>query len=119
MAVAPVNASSPLNLLYIYEERIPESLRQLIRDSIPPGDFVLEETTYTSPPDEVAEKMRRADIALLAPSRALAVPILEAAAGRVRLIQLLSSGYDKINVADASRVGIPVANRATCWLSRR
>lgn len=106
----PTGASAPLNILYMYEERIPENLRQLIRDAIPPADFVVEETTYASPQVEIVDKMRRVDIALLAPGRVLPEPVLEAAAGRVRLIQLLSSGYDKINVADAARFGIPVAN---------
>ena len=54
--------------------------------------------------------MGGADIALLAPGRVLAEPILAAATNRLRLIQLLSSGYDKFNTADARRYGIPVAN---------
>ena len=45
MAEEPIGVPSPLNVLYIYEERIPEILRQLIRSSIPPGDFVVDETT--------------------------------------------------------------------------
>ena len=90
MAEEPSGVSSPLNVLYIYEERIPEHLRQLIRSSIPPGDFVVDETTYAAPVTEVGEKMGGADIALLAPGRVLAEPILAAAAARIRLIQLLS-----------------------------
>lgn len=110
MADEPIGVSAPCNILYVYEERIPNELRQLIRDSIPAGDFAVEETTYAASTGEIVEKIRRADIALLAPSRALSEPVLAAAAGRLRLIQLLSSGYDKINIADARRVGIPVAN---------
>ena len=110
MTEEPSGVSSPLNVLYIYEERIPEHLRQLIRSSIPPGDFVVDETTYAAPVTEVGEKMGGADIALLAPGRVLAEPILAAAAARIRLIQLLSCGYDKFNTADARRYGIPVAN---------
>jgi len=106
----PIGVSPPLNLLYIYEKRIPENLRQLVRSSIPPGDFVVDETTYAAPVSETSEKMRWADIALLAPGRVLAESILAAAVDRLRLIQLLSSGYDKCNTADARRYGIPVAS---------
>lgn len=106
MAEEPNGVSSPLNVLYIYEERIPENSRQLIRSSIPPGDFVVDETTYAAPATEASEKMRRADTALPALGRVLAEPILGAAAARLRLIQFLSSEHDKLNTADAGRYGI-------------
>lgn len=46
---------------------------------------------------------------VLALAGAVSPAVLEAARGRVRLIQLLSAGYDEMDVALAKRFGIPVA----------
>lgn len=46
---------------------------------------------------------------ILALAGAVSPGVLEAARGRVRLIQLLSAGFDEVDVALAKRYGIPVA----------
>lgn len=46
---------------------------------------------------------------ILALAGAVTPEVLQAAAGRVRLVQLLSAGYDEVDVALARRLGIPVA----------
>lgn len=76
MAEEPIGVSPPLNLLYVFGERIRENLRQPVRSSIPPGDFVVDETTYAAPMSEASEKTRRADLVLLAPGRDTIRPIV-------------------------------------------
>lgn len=101
--------TSPANLLYVYEERIPQKLRELVESFIPEDIFRVSRMTYLTPKDEQIELFRQADVVLFAPGRHLPDDILEAAR-RVKLMQLWSSGYDKFNIAGAARWGIPVAN---------
>lgn len=98
-----------LKILYVYEERIPEMLRNLVRNSMPHDEFSLEEITYSSSEDEWITKLSRADVVLFAPGRHVPDNILEHAR-HVKLMQLWSSGYDKFNTAACTRLGIPVAN---------
>jgi phosphoglycerate dehydrogenase-like enzyme len=46
---------------------------------------------------------------ILALAGAVTTEILQAAQGKVRLVQLLSAGYDEVDVALAGRLGLPVA----------
>ncbi len=96
-------------LLYVYEERIPERLRDLVRSHIPSDEFAVDEMTYLTPAPQQKEKLGWADVVLFAPGRYLADDIL-ASAKNVRLMQLWSSGYDKFNVTGCTKLGIPVAN---------
>lgn len=96
-------------LLYVYEERIPEDLRNLIRSCIPLNEFELKEITYRATENEWVEKLSWAEGVLFAPGRFLPDTILEKAR-HIRLMQLWSSGFDKFNVAACERLNIPVAN---------
>lgn len=96
-------------LLYVYEERIPWKLRDLVRSFFPSEEFELNEMTYLTPDSEKTEKLGWADFVLFAPGRFLPDEILSHAKN-VKLMQLWSSGYDKFNVAACSKLGIPVAN---------
>ncbi|MDO8510304.1 MAG: NAD(P)-dependent oxidoreductase [bacterium] len=98
-----------LNLLYVYEERIPEDLRRLVRQRIPLNEFVLQEITYGEGEKLWKEKLSWADVVLFAPGRFLSDEVLRSAAN-VKLMQLWSSGYDKFNVASCTKYKIPVAN---------
>ncbi len=95
-------------ILYVYEERIPEALRALVRSRFPREEFVVEQMTYKTPLSEQKEKLARADAVFFAPGRFLSDEALRAAR-RARLFQLWSSGFDKFNVRGATAVGIPVA----------
>ena len=102
-------SSKPFRLLYVYKERIPPDLRQLVLDSIPENEFVVEQITYSLPDQKMCEKMRWADGVLFAPGRYLPEHIFRCAT-HIKLMQLWSSGYDKFNIRDAQKYGIPVAN---------
>ncbi|MFH1923632.1 MAG: 2-hydroxyacid dehydrogenase [Planctomycetota bacterium] len=101
--------AKPMRILYVFEERIPEELRQLVIDSFPRTEFVLDTMTYSEPEKQQCAKMRWADAVLFAPGRHLSEAVFESAS-HVRLMQLWSSGYDKFNTAAARKYGIPVAN---------
>lgn len=62
---------NPFKLLYVYKERVPVNLQQLVLDSIPASEFVVSRITYTMPDEEKCEKMRWADGVLFAPGRYL------------------------------------------------
>jgi len=100
---------NPFKLLYVYKERIPVNLQQLVLDSIPASEFVVSRMTYTMSDEEKCEKMRWADGVLFAPGRYLPEAVFRCAT-QVKLMQLWSSGYDKFNIKDAKKYGIPVAN---------
>ena len=59
-------------------------------------------------PDHALAVVAGADF-ILALAGAVSPAVLEAACGHVRLVQLLSAGYDEMDVALARRYGIPVA----------
>lgn len=99
----------PGKLLYVYKERIPEDLKNLVLSSIPNGEFEVDEMTYSVPETEKFEKMEWAEVVLFAPGRHLVDEVFQHAK-HVKLMQLWSSGYDKFNIDAARKYGIPVAN---------
>lgn len=97
-------------VLYVYEERIPEDLRSLVRSKLSVIDGLdLRQMTYRSEEKQQRELLSWADVTLFAPGRYLSPELLECAKGQ-KLMQLWSSGYDKFNCEDARKNGIPVAN---------
>ncbi len=102
-------AGAKYRLLYVYEERIPQDLKQLVLDSIPTDEFEIDSMTYLTPDEERIAKLKWAEVVLFAPGRHIPDEIL-AHASHIKLMQLWSSGFDKFNVAGAKKYGIPVAN---------
>jgi phosphoglycerate dehydrogenase-like enzyme len=100
---------NPFKLLYVYEKRIPKNLQQLVLESIPANEFMVDTMTYAISDEEKCEKMRWADVVLFAPGRYLPEIVFRNAT-HIKLMQLWSSGYDKFNTIDAWKYGIPVAN---------
>jgi D-3-phosphoglycerate dehydrogenase len=96
-------------LLYVYRERVPQPLRELVLLNIPTNEFEVEGITYSLSEKEMCKKMQWADMVLFAPGRYLPENIFRNAC-HIRLMQLWSSGYDKFNIKDAHKYDIPVAN---------
>lgn len=96
-------------LLYVYEERIPLALQELVLSYIPMDEFEVEKMLYTESDVDKIQKLKWAEVVLFAPGRHLSDEILSNAS-HVKLMQLWSSGYDKFNVAGCTKYGIPVAN---------
>lgn len=96
-------------LLYVYEKRIPQNLRELVLSFLPKDEFEIDKMTYDLSDEEKIKKLKRAEIVLFAPGRFLSENVLKEAS-HIKLMQLWSSGYDKFNTNGAAKYGIPVAN---------
>ncbi|MDP6527910.1 MAG: NAD(P)-dependent oxidoreductase, partial [Candidatus Pacebacteria bacterium] len=103
------NPKKGMNLLYLFAERHPKNLRELIRSYIPQEEFEVREMSYLESTEDQIEKIKWAEAALLAPGRHLKDEVL-ASGGHLKLMQIWSSGYDKFNLKAATEAGIPVSN---------
>ena len=81
--------------------------RDLVTDQVPSGWNIVSESIDMEE-DQQIELVKDADLILLWPGR-VSDRVLQAAE-KCRLIQLLSAGYDRMNLKLASDLGIPVAN---------
>lgn len=96
-------------LLYVYEERIPEKLKELVLSYIPKDEFEIDFMTYKTSEEEQKKKLQNAELVLFAPGRFLSDEILEYGKN-IKLMQLWSSGYDKFNIEGSKKYGIRVSN---------
>lgn len=96
-------------LLYVYEERIPLALQELVLSYIPKDEFDVQKMLYSESDSDKIQKLLWAEVVLFAPGRHLSDEVLSNAS-HIKLMQLWSSGYDKFNVSGCTKYGIPVAN---------
>ena len=96
-------------LLYVYEDRIPENLRNFVLNSFSEDEFEIKKMTYALPDIGKKKLLQWADVVFFAPGRYLPDDILYSAR-HIKLMQLWSSGFDKFNTDSARKYGIPVAN---------
>jgi len=96
-------------VLYMLENRVPEPLRRLVVRYLETSGLDYTQCFYSDDSKLIRERLSWAEAVLFAPGRYLQPDLMEAA-NHVRLMQLWSSGYDKFNLADARKHGIPVAN---------
>ena len=82
-------------------------LRQVVADQAPPGMEVISEPLDISEGEKI-ELVKDADFLIIWPA-VLSDDVLRAAK-KCKLVQLLSAGYDKMNLTLADELGIPVAN---------
>ena len=73
-----------------------------------PADFVVEVHANTLPEEKIILLMEEADFLILFPSQ-ISDEALKAAK-KLKLIQLVSAGFDKMNVELCRELGIPIAN---------
>jgi D-3-phosphoglycerate dehydrogenase len=97
------------NLLYIYEKRHPIELIDFIRSRISKQFSVWEEATYSDEDSFLINKFSEANAVLMAPGRYLSDEVHNHGK-KIKLIQLWSSGYDKINLDACRKNGQKVAN---------
>lgn len=91
----------------VFFTNISPEQRQVVVDRALPGMNVIH-APAGMPDDEKIELVRDADFIMLFPGR-LSDRVLQAAK-KCKLIQLLSAGYDEMNLRLAGDLGIPVAN---------
>jgi len=97
------------NILYLYERRHPIELRDFIRAKIRSEFLNFDEVSYSDSKQNLIEKFKSADAVLMAPGRFLEDEVHEAGK-KIKLIQLWSSGYDKINFNACHKFNQRVAN---------
>lgn len=91
----------------IFFTRLPADTAALLADQAPPE---IDVTTYpmSMPDDEKAALVADADFLILFPGH-IAEPVIRAAK-QVKLIQLVSVGFDQMDLGLCKELGIPVAN---------
>lgn len=91
----------------LFLTNLPEPIVRCILEPAPPG-WEVEVHPDSLADEEKARLLRGADFLLLFPDR-LPARVLEGA-DRLRLVQLLSAGYDRVDLAALQARGIPLAN---------
>ena len=95
-------------IVFLHAKRlVPEEVIELAQRQLPPG-FALQLLEQGASPDERLEKLAGADFWLGYPGDPSAGEL--AAAKRLKLFQILSAGYEWLDLAGFSRAGVPVAN---------
>lgn len=98
-----------LKVLYAYKDKLPEDYVALVHTTLRAAFGEPDTILFSAGAGAWREKLARADAALFTPSTFLSDVVLENAR-HLKLIQLLSSGYDKFNTPACKRLGIPLAN---------
>ncbi|MCZ6866948.1 MAG: 2-hydroxyacid dehydrogenase [Chloroflexi bacterium] len=91
----------------VFFTSLSQEIASLVVSFAPPG-FQVQTRSSASPDDEKMDLVRDADFLLLFPA-SIADRVLEEAR-RLKLIQLMSAGYDGMNLSLTRKLGIPVAN---------
>ncbi|KON31486.1 hypothetical protein AC482_00800 [miscellaneous Crenarchaeota group-15 archaeon DG-45] len=95
---------SKFNILYVGS--VPEAIREELRSRLPEG-FALE-FLDEGPPEERAGLLSEAHFIMGFPGSI--TPRALRMAGNLRMVQLLSAGYDELDMELANELGLPVAN---------
>ena len=104
-----MRSNSKHRLLYVYKNRVPKKLRDLVLSFIPKNKFVIKMMEYDISDQEKIKNLKWAEVVLFAPGRFLSDEIM-ANCKHIKLMQLWSSGYEKFNIKSAKKYKIPVAN---------
>jgi phosphoglycerate dehydrogenase-like enzyme len=98
-----------INLLYINEKRHPDELRNLVRQKIRGYFSEWSEIQYGDSDAKIEAAFENAELLFMAPGRCVPEKALRAAKN-LKMAQVWSSGYDKVNIEDFRKHNIIVAN---------
>ena len=99
-----------IKLLYVYEERIPTELRNLVEENIKKYNFLYKKMTYKLSKPKQKELFSWADAVFFAPGRFISSDVLEVGKKNIKIFQLWSSGFEKFNFQAAKKLKIPLSN---------
>lgn len=102
-----------MKLLYVYEERIPLPLRNLVKEQIKKRNFLYKEMTYKYSKLKQKKLFSWADAVFFAPGRFIEDDVLKKAQNNVKIFQLWSSGFEKFNIKATKKLKIPLANNGS------
>jgi phosphoglycerate dehydrogenase-like enzyme len=95
-------------IVFLYSQRlVPQEIMQMARGMLPP-EFTLEWLEQGEAAATRQEKFARADIMFAYPGNPSAADLT--VARKLKLFQVLSAGYEWLDLASFKRAGIPVAN---------
>ena len=101
-----------IKILNYYEDRIPKELRSLVKNKFKKKIFAFKSTTYKEKISKQIKLVKWADVLLLTPGRYLDSKVLNNAK-HIKLIQIWSSGFDKLNLLSIKQNKIPLANNGS------
>ncbi len=99
-------------ILYVYEERIPIKLQQMVIRKIKSEKFNLKKMTYRMPLSNQKKLFKWCDAVLFAPGRKINKKVIEEAKN-CKIFQLWSSGHEKFSWEDAKNNKIPVCTNGS------
>ena len=99
-------------ILYVYEERIPIKLQNMVIKKIKLENFILRKTTYKSTKSEQKKLFRWCDAVFFAPGRRIDQDVIKEAKN-CKIFQLWSSGYEKFSWEFAKKYKIPVCTNGS------
>jgi len=100
-------------VLFINGQR--EWVAEVFQKGMPPDGFEVTWRPFKAPDTDKIPLLREANFLVLHPAE-ISADLLRAA-GKLRLIQLLTAGYDKVDLRVAAELGVPVATNggANAW----
>lgn len=101
-----------IKILNYYEKRIPEKLRKLTINKFKKNVIDFKTVEYTENKQKQISLIKWADVLLLTPGRFIDDEVLKNAK-HIKLIQIWSSGYDKLNLKSIFSLKIPLANNGS------
>ncbi len=101
-----------LNVLNYYKSRIPSQLRKLTIKTFTHKSINFRSINYNSSLEKQISNVKWADVLLLTPGRFLHKDVLDNAK-HIKLIQIWSSGYEKLNIKAIKTNKIPLANNGS------
>lgn len=99
-------------ILYVYEDRIPIKLQNLVIKKIKHENFNLRKMTYKTPLLKQKKLFRWCDAVFFAPGRNIDEVIIKEAKN-CKIFQLWSSGYEKFNWKASKKYKIPVCTNGS------
>ena len=102
-----------IKLLYVYEERIPLPLRNLVEKQIKKRNFLYKKMNYRLNKLKQEKLFNWADAVFFAPGRFIEDDVLKKAQNNDKIFQLWSSGFEKFNVKTTKKLKIPLANNGS------
>ena len=102
-----------IKLLYVYEERIPIPLQNLVEKQIKKHNFLCKKMNYKLNNLKQKKLFNWADAVFFAPGRFIEDDVLKKAQNNVKIFQLWSSGFEKFNIKTTKKLKIPLANNGS------
>lgn len=103
---------SKIKILNYYEDRVPKKLLSLVKKKFNHKNIIFKRIKYTEALSKQISFVKWANFLLLTPGRVIHDEVLKNSK-HIKLIQIWSSGYDKLNLNEIFKNRIPIANNGS------